>query len=879
MTFHWRPRARRAAVGRPLFDDAVMLLEDRIMLDAVPVVSVTPPEHVLLNNPANNFQVTLTFDNHAGSQPGYGPYIEVIVPKNGADGVAFGPAHADGATFVGATYLGQAVTVAANLTFDAAGHATDPLTKEVVTGTPGDGLVVLQLPFGSFTPPQTTADIVATFAQSPSGNVGTPLTISARGGFQYGLDPLDNPMVDPHIVGATASATYTPTLAVLTKTSDAPANTEEETATGPNNDHYYTLNLDVATGQTLTNATLSDALPDSIVYLGATIVNGTGTIAHQPTIGSVVNPADDLLSVDFASLTGGPGTTDAVVKVHFYVNNVHADGTPVIDPATGAITTTVNTTHLTSTFTPLDPIHPVATFTLDATQPDTIQDKPVAIQKTATIVTDTGPPGLSSGDTVEYKLTVQVSDYFTLGNLSLTDVLTDGQRIDTSFAPTIQLTERGVATPVAAIAGVAVNPLPANGDVTTGHDFVGNFATTFDATTGTTTSIVALSNVVPGGLLAGGRTQPGDGAATGGTTVTITFHAVVQNNFENDALDAAHRAVHQGDAIGNNVTIAASIRDNAAPAVILGGTATRDDGTASLTIARGGVTKAIYAINGDTNLADFTVGGNVQLVAGDLITYRLTYDLPITSYQALSLTDFLPLPVLAAQSLTLNNAAPFAAGNFAYGPADTLHLTANAPTPIETFDAAGNSVKFAYPDYSIQNQGPVIKDSKIDLLFTVAVQDSPLADGLFLTNLATSSESNTPGNATSGNSIVHFALGQPRLVVQKAIVSATNGTITTPESVAGLTFLAPGVVSGGRGYTLSPATQPLTDTTLGASASAAATKLNSNVSGLDGGDDARVAHRRQQPRQQRPTARSMRCSTIRCPPEPASSAGRSPRPT
>ena len=644
MTFHWRQKARPHGV-RPLFDDAVMLLEDRIMLDAVPAVGVSVPGQVLLTNPANHFNVTLTFDN-TGTAPGYGPYIEVVVPKNGADGggipaVAVTTAHDDGAIFLGATYLGSPVNVAANLTFDVAGHATNPLTGDVVNGNPGDGLVVLQLPFGSFTGPQTPAAVIASFAQSPFGDVGVPLAVSARGGFQYGLDPLDNPVADPRIVGSFASASYTPTLAVLTKTSDAPANTSEETATGPNNDHFYTLNVDIADGQTLTNVTLSDALPDSIVYLGATITSGTGTITHQPTIGSVVNPADSALTVNFASITGGPGTTDAVVKIHFYVNDTHFNGTPVISPVTGAIVTTVNDATLTSTFTPLDPGDATGAFTTSAVNIDTIQDKPVAIQKSAIIAVDTGPAGLNSGDIVEYKLTLQLSDYFSIGDLKLSDVLGDGQRLDTSFLPTLAFTQRGMTVTTAPLAGVLVGPA-APGDVTTGLEFTGNFASHFDAVTGKTTSTIDLSSAVVAagidadGVIAGGRTQAGDAAAhTGGTTITVTFRAVVQNNFESDAVAVANRPVDQGDTVGNDVTVAGSIRANAAPATVLDPAHVRDDATASLKVAPGTLAKTIYAINGDTNLAHFTVGGSLQLEASDRITYRLEYVLPISSFKSL----------------------------------------------------------------------------------------------------------------------------------------------------------------------------------------------------------------------------------------------------
>ena len=846
MTFHWRPSRARSAIGRPLFDDAIMLLEDRIMLDAVPTVTVAAPAAVFLTDPANSFNVTLTFDN-TGTSSGFGPYIELTVPHNGADGAA-GTATPDGATFTGATFLGSPVTVAANLTFDATGHATNPLSGDIVTGTPGDGLVVLQLPFGSFTGPQTAAPIIASFTQSPLGDVGTPLTVAARGGFQFGLDALDNPATDPHLVGPSASASYTPTIAILTKTSDAPANTSEETATGPNFDHYYTINLDVANGQTLTNATFSDALPDSIVYLGATVTAGTGTITAQPTIGSVVDPAHNLLSVNFASITGGPGATDAVVKVHFYVNDTHFNGTPVVGPTNGATATTVNDASVVSTFAPLDPRDlPATTFTLNAQAIDTIVDKAIAIQKGVTIVTDTGTPGISPGDVVQYTLTFEVSDYFTLGNLTLNDVLSDGQRLiaDGTHLPTLTLTNRGVASGPIALPGTTIGAA-APGTYTVGNEFAGTFTSSFDNGTGVTTSAIDLSaalvagGISPGGTLAGGRTQAGDAAAaTGGTTATITFFARVQSQFEKAGL--IDNSVHQGDTVGNTITLDSTVRSNDAPATVLG-VAPRDNGAASQTVAVASVGKTIYAINGNTDLSSVIVGTLPQIGANDLITYRLQSDLPLASFQALSLADFLPLPVLVTSGLTFVAGTP-GQNQFAYGPTDTLHSLAGAPVPTEVSDAAGNSVSFNYGTYSAPPAGGVVPSAHIDLLFTIKASDTTFADGLELTNQVTESETNSFGVPASQSSIVQVALGQPKLLVQKAYVSASaggvaKGAVTSPESVAGLTFLLPGVTSGGLGYTQAV---PITDATLGATATTAAPNLDSNLVGLDAGDLARVA--------------------------------------
>ena len=58
----------------------------------------------------------------------------------------------------------------------------------------------------------------------------------------------------------------------------------------------------------------------------------------------------------------------------------------------------------------------------------TLTLKSIATQKTSNIVTDTGAPGLSPGDTVEYTINFQVSDYFAFQNIVLTDLFSDGQK-------------------------------------------------------------------------------------------------------------------------------------------------------------------------------------------------------------------------------------------------------------------------------------------------------------------------------------------------------------------------------------------------------------------------------------------------------------------
>src|SRR5262249_27602851 len=153
--------------------------------------------------------------------------------------------------FESASYLGQTLP-ATVLTFDANKQAIHPLAKDsagrpvVVTGDAvGDQLVVLQLPFNSFTPNQSIATVNVSVHLSNLADIATPLTLHARGGFYLGTDPLDNPTADPSILGARVDATVQPAVVTLTTTYLGP---EDETATGPNFPRQYKISVGIGAG-------------------------------------------------------------------------------------------------------------------------------------------------------------------------------------------------------------------------------------------------------------------------------------------------------------------------------------------------------------------------------------------------------------------------------------------------------------------------------------------------------------------------------------------------------------------------------------------------------------------------------------------------------
>ncbi|MEO1307361.1 MAG: hypothetical protein AAFV38_05375, partial [Pseudomonadota bacterium] len=250
-------------------------LEDRIVLDGVPDVEIIGPDAVQLGE--QNVAYTLEFDN-VGADTGYVPYVDLILPSTGEDGD-------DGVTFDSASFLGTTIATTV-LNFDTNGEVVHPFVVDalgdplIVTGNPGDQLVVLELPYGSFSPGNPAVDIDIVLDFSPLADLDQAQDITAIGGFALGCDPLDNPTSDAPIRGTPTVSSIDQNLFTVEKVNNAP---EADGATGPSYPYEYTLTVEVADGQTLTDFVLTDTLPPEIVYLGnVAISGGVGTIMQEP---------------------------------------------------------------------------------------------------------------------------------------------------------------------------------------------------------------------------------------------------------------------------------------------------------------------------------------------------------------------------------------------------------------------------------------------------------------------------------------------------------------------------------------------------------------------------------------------------------------------
>ncbi|MEO1793926.1 MAG: hypothetical protein AAFU50_04880 [Pseudomonadota bacterium] len=589
------------------------LLEDRIVLDGVPDVTITGPDGTagtsVVDIGSQDAQFTLTFDN-TGTDTGYVPYVDLIVPSTGSDGD-------DGVTFDSATFLGAAITTTV-LTFDAAGEVEHPFAVDaagdpfIVSGTPGDTLVVLELPYGSFSPGNPAVDIDITLDFSELADLDDDFTLEAIGGFAFGCDPLDNPTADAPIRGTPETHVVDQSLFKVTKFNDI---AENDAATGPSYPYVYTLQVDVADGQTLSDFTLTDTLPPEIVYLGNVVVTGGtgGVITAEPPLNALVTAPNNELVIDFTSISD-----TVTVTFDYYVNDTSsATSGPVINPASGDEATIANSVTGDGTWDPVDPRD--ATESVSDSDTDEFQARSIAVQKSNELIVDNQASGSTPGDIYEFTLNVQVSDYFTFGNIVVTDVLGNGwDYVDGSATFTFVEEGSGSATPT------SLTPFEMS---------------TFAPGDGTTTNVWNLSAAMaslPGadGVLEGD--VAGDGTSSGTqTTIQITYQAEILDQYPANV--PGEQEISQGDTLSNDVTVAGTVRENGNPGNVLG---TEDDTTSSgVQITTGGIReKEVFAVNGDTGFA----ASGEPIAVGDEVTFRVVYDAPLGSFEDLVIADNLP---------------------------------------------------------------------------------------------------------------------------------------------------------------------------------------------------------------------------------------------
>ncbi|WP_017520917.1 VCBS domain-containing protein [Pseudomonas nitroreducens] len=752
-----------------------------------------------------------TFDvifNNPSSQVGYAPYIDLFMPATGRDGN-------DGAIFVSATYLGQAVKSFV-ITFDASGNATHPLAKDAngnalvinaasVGMKPGDQMVVLQLPYASVTSGQPAIDIQVTAQLSnladTSYSDGAPnLTINARGGFEYGNDSLNNPAQDPTLVEAALhSFVVTPTLLSITQTVNMP---EGETVTGPNFTRTETVTVTPAPGQTLTNVTVTQTVPDQVHVssitpgAGGTLTSITlhdGTVLTNPTLiaAALNNPNAFVASytIHYDTLSAASTTT-----VGFYVPEIDAAGRPVLDPATGnPRTITFGTASVNGDWNPLDvrdrPTDPDGyPFTVTGDGAGiTFVAKSITLLKTVNLQTDFGTPGITPGDTLRYTMDVAISDFYAFGKnilgqgtFTVTDQLSDGQTFSAANAPSIVIQQHGASQVIPVIYTATVN---ADGSTTLVFDIGASIA----------------AAVQGPGLYALFGDLWDDDVQEGATRMSIVYDATIDTTYTSD--HPPHDQLNEGDSVSNNAVVDATVlRDS----LNIGGEQTDGSGTTS-TIDTSNIDITLTQVNGGNPPA------NGELRPGDVVTFTITYDLLVADYENFKLTAYLPLPLLNASGINWSNGN--GVGQWSFGAGNTI---LDVPDSVTT--GAGNSIVFDFGNYVSGG----LNGGTVQVRFTMVVGDQPYADQRELDVLAQSSQTTTIDKTPliSSDVAVIESVAEPVLDIKHGVVSATHGTVTGTTG----TWAQPG--------------------TAGIPFSGSVTSLaavDGDVSGIDGADTLRLA--------------------------------------
>ncbi|MGB7539548.1 MAG: isopeptide-forming domain-containing fimbrial protein [Anaerolineales bacterium] len=832
---------------------------------------VIDPPTVTLNVPAtamigSNVTFTATFDNNdPENETGYGPFLELIIPRTGADGAGAATDDGLGTTTISATIFGSAVPARDfyRVTFGAGGTATHPIVRNAsgalitVSGTPGDELVVIRLPFGSFAPDQPPATVAMTVNMSNLADLGYGLVIRARGGYEFGYTPLDDWCCgDPAsaTLSGYTSGSVTPALLTLAKTYAGPADVSAETATGPNFARQYSITVDIAQGQTVTDLRITDPLPNTLEYVSLVSATPGYILEDQPLAGAARNPPDNDLILRWASITGGAGTTDAAAAFSFIVPRDDADGARVINPASGVAVSSCNNALGSGSWIPIDTRDSTQTVTVDPPGCEhTLIDRSLALQKSHTNITDGSN---SPGDRIDYTLEIQVSDFFAFDQVVITDILSDGQHfdVDPAFPPTLEVNGNGYALAAAAFAPANYTVDISRIDLTDGPPPP---PAENPATNGTTVLTFRVSDEIitrgQNGRMIGGCVDPAGGTPNpdcsyndGGTTAVIHFYAIIQENFT-DTYPSGDWSVDQGDEFNNNALIDGRLLDTD---LFAPGPNVTDDAAETFAIGTGSLTKRIYAINGSTS---FSSPARIQ--PGDSVTYRITYVMPTSDEENLEFADYLPLPVFFVGDPDANdydtlppagthNDGPAwgfdavgqsgqptvipAAGRANFGPSDTFY-TYSGIVPSVSANAANNRLGFFYGDFD----DPRSQSATVDILFTVTVATEPFADQMYLTNQAHAIEGSTNAGEVGSDAIVQLILTEPVLTSTKGVVWTSNpDNVFNPvaRGPAGVTFLAPGSAPRWSGTIRS-----------GPPGGLRGNPINSNVRDVDAGDTVTFA--------------------------------------
>lgn len=729
--------------------------------------------------------------NQDGAEVGFGPYVDLVIPSSGVDGD-------DGLHFVsGSSSLLNSGLQETILEFDEDGKVEHPFARDsagnplVFESNPGDQLVVLTLPIGSYVGDQPALNIEFEVDIDSFADVGVVHSIDATAGYRFGQDALDNPESDPMVRGETSSLEIVPEVVLVDVDYLGP---EDETAVGPNFVQSYSVTVDVAEGIELSNLNLKGLLDSNQVFMNLTSSDSWDSIS-TPESGTISE--ETLVELLRSSLVGKAGV-DASYQLSFYVSEHDTAGEDTVSPITGQ--------HVLSEFQVSTETEWIALDERDrGDEADVIstgmkvahelEDQAVAVQSSVRISKDYVSSGLSPEDILEYTLDFQVADHVFVDGLTLASTVPDGQKF--LGVEEARLTLYGVD------GGELVSvPFTSNSSGPLSPVLPGAQTVIFDIAS-------ELETRGYSSIIAGGTTSDGLGQAVYGK---VTFLSEMLDDFSRD-FPSGDSSVDEGDRFIAPASITGQMIDPASGEAT--SHTTLDDSSNYLRVPLGVLATEVYAINGSTDFDEPVVS------AEDEVTLRIRRTVRSSDIESLVITDYLPMPVLETDSMSFNSSGSLSVGQVTLGPSDTFHAVYSSEPDVR-YDAGRNMIEFDYGSFDSDKN----ETTTIDLLVTVSVADKPFADGLWLTSHANTQQGSTNNGSFAMNALADLQYTRPVIELSKGAVASTNddakfSTSRGPGNIdwadAGSSGTFSGVFANG------------------------STAVDANVSNVDAGDIVRIA--------------------------------------
>ncbi len=290
-----------------------------------------------------------------------------------------------------------------------------------------------------------------------------------------------------------------------------------------------------------------------------------------------------------------------------------------------------------------------------------------------------------------------------------------------------------------------------------------------------------------------------------GTKGTVTYRAIINESYLDDQPN--DYSVDAGDTLSNPVRVSAQVI-NAVPT----GNYPSDSSSASITIVGLTFSKDLIGhtpLGGTLDVQPFIAPTPLRIAPNDVVTYKLTVDIPSGDMETLVIKDFLPIPFFDVAEMTTfvsgTNYTPADGdpssiplpGDFGYG-SGTTGLPPLTPSclsldPALFVDVPTNTFELRYLDQDCFEKTPSTP-IHLEIYFSITAQPKPMADSLKLVNFATfSADNSSVANVYVTSAIIDQITSQPQLNLTKGVVSSDKATAVFDPAVTGpVGFALPG---------------------------------------------------------------------------------------